>query len=84
MREFTIFSGLNISREKSHAIFSKRVEDKHELAAILGYQVKELPIRYLRTPLTGKLIRYKDCDGLLAELRNILTRWSGKKLSYAG
>lgn len=29
-------------------------------------------------------MRYRDCDGLLAELRSILTRWSGKKLSYAG
>lgn len=51
---------------------------------MLGLQLSELPVKYLRTLLTGKLIRYKDCDSLLAELRNLLTRWEGKKPSYMG
>lgn len=79
--EFSSFSGLQINVEKSLAIFSKRVTDKVELAAMLGFQVGELPIKYLGTPLTGKMVRYKDCDKLLAELRCLLTRWSEKKLS---
>lgn len=54
------------------------------MAAILGFQLKELPIRYLGTPLTGKQIKHMGCDRLLAELRSILTRWSTKKLSYMG
>lgn len=66
--EFESFSGLKINVGKSFVIFSKRVTDKSQLAAILGFQLKELPIRYLGTPLMGKLIRYKDCDGMLAEL----------------
>lgn len=41
-----------------------------------------MPIQYLGTPLTGKLVRHKDCDGLLAKLKGILTKWSSKKLSY--
>lgn len=83
LTEFTEFSGLSINCGKSYAIFSKRVGDGAELVDILGFQTKEMPIRYLGTPLTGKLVRYKDCDGLLAELRGILMRWSAKKLSYA-
>lgn len=82
--EFTAFLGFNINSEKSFAIFSKRVPDKVKLARILEFQVKELPIKCLGTPITGKLIRYIDCDGLLAELRNSLIRWSKKKLSYMG
>lgn len=84
LNEFTEFSGLNINCGKSYAIFSKCIRDRAELVGILGFQTKELPVRYLGMPLTGKLVRYKDCDGLLAELRGILTRWSAKKLSYAG
>lgn len=80
--EFESFSGLKINPGKCYAIFSKRVTDKVQLAAILRFQLKELPIKYLGTPLTGKLIRYRDCDGMLAELRNIITRWSSKRLSY--
>lgn len=82
--EFTEFSELQINRGKSFAVFSKRVTHKAELVALLGFQVRELPITYLGTPLTGKLMRYRDCDNLLAELRSLLTRWSGKKLSYMG
>lgn len=74
LAEFKAFSGLRINAGKSSVILSKRVTDKAEMAAILGFQLKELPIKYLGTPLTGKLIRYKDCDDLLAELRSILTR----------
>lgn len=78
------FSGLKINAGKSSIILSKRVEDRTQMAAILGFQLKELPIKYLGTPLTGKMIKLRDCDGLLAELRSILTRWSTKKLSYMG
>lgn len=82
----TKFSGLTIKCDKNFAVFSKRVNDREEFASILGFQVKELPIRYLGTPLTGKLVRHIrieiDCDGVLAELSGILTRWSTKKLSY--
>lgn len=84
LTEFEGFSGLKINASKSSIIFSKRVTDETNMAAILGFQIKQLPIKYLGTPLTGKLIRFRDCDGLLAELSNILTRWSSKKLSYMG
>lgn len=84
LEEFASFSGLKINCQKSLAVFSKRVSDGNDLASILGFQTKELPVRYLGTPMTDRLIRYKDCDGFLAELRSILTRWSSKKLSYVG
>lgn len=84
LAEFEEFSGLRINAEKSSIILSKRVSDKAQTASILGFQLKELPIKYLGVPLIGKAIRFSDCDGLLAELRNILTRWSSKKLSYMG
>lgn len=84
LAEFEEFSGLRINPRKSSIIFSKRVTDKAQLASILGFQIKDLPIKYFGVPLTGKAIRFSDCDGLLAELKNILTRWSSKKLSYMG
>lgn len=56
--EFTVFSELRINCGKSFAIFSKKVTDKAELAALLEFQVS----------LTGKLVRYMDCDNLLTEL----------------
>lgn len=82
--EFEAFSGLRINAGKSSVIFSKRVDNKSQLAAILGFQINELPIRYLGTPLTGRLIKYRDCDSMLAELRNFITRWSTKRLSCMG
>lgn len=60
LNEFIAFSGLQINAGKSSIIFSKRVADSAQLAAILGFQINELPIRYLGTPLTEKLIRYRD------------------------
>lgn len=84
LTEFESFSGLRINAGKSSVILSKRVVDRAEMAAILGFQLKDLPIKYLGTPLTGKLIKYRDSDGLLVELKSILTRWSLKKLSYMG
>lgn len=82
--EFTEFSGLKINCEKSFTIFSKRVTDKSDLAAILGFQTAELLIKYLGSSLTKKSVRFKNCDSLLEELRGFLTRWNRKKLSYMG
>lgn len=66
LAEFEEFSVLRINAEKSSIILSKRVSDKAQITSILGFQLKELPIKYLGVPLTGKAIRFSDCDGLLA------------------
>lgn len=71
-------------REELRDLLQAGIRQSGELAAVLGFQVRDLPIKYMGTPLTGKSIKYIDCDALLAELRALLTRWSGKKLSYKG
>lgn len=82
--EFCEFFGLSINTENSYVVFSKRVHDKAELAGILSFQLKELPICYLETPQMGKLITNKDCDPLISDLNAILTRWSGNFFFYMG
>lgn len=56
LEEFSTFSGLEINPQKSFVVFSKHVNDGNALAGILGFQTKELPVRYLGTPLTGSLV----------------------------
>lgn len=71
--EFTSFFDLQINKEKSCTIFTKQVIDRHKLVDILGFQMRALPIKYLGTSLTSKLIKHVDCNPLIANLIGILT-----------
>lgn len=66
--EFTQFMCLQFNCGKSFVTFSKRVNDGDELAGILGFQLKSLPIMYLGVPLTCKSISHKDCHDLISDL----------------
>lgn len=84
MADFYSFFGLVVNSTKSHVIFSKRVDDHDHLSTLLGYQARDLPIKYLGIPLTRCSISHKDCATLLVDLKDILDCWSGCRLSYAG
>lgn len=56
--------------------FQLEFEDGNTLASILGFQVCTLSIHHFGTP------SHKDCDYLTADLKSILTHWSGRTLLY--
>lgn len=69
-----ISTGRQINRDKSAIVFNKRVNDGEELVGILGFQVFTLSIKYLRTLLKGRSIKHSDCDLIITDLNEILTR----------
>lgn len=72
--DFSKFIAFQVSVAKSSVVFSKRVHDVAELSSILGYKIQSLPIKYLRAPITGKLVFNRDCASLIFDLQGILTR----------
>lgn len=78
--KFSSFSDLEINREKSFAIFSKREND----GSILGFWTRFLPMHYFGVPITGRSISHKDGEYLIADLQGFLSRCSKQGLSYSG
>lgn len=58
--------------------------NKRELAAILGYPIKQLPMKHLNTPLIERDLRVTDCKILTDQLQSIFAKWRLGKLSYVG
>lgn len=66
--DFSEFSGLQVNNSKSQIVISKRGHNSMTLAAIMGFQVKHLPTKYLGTPIMSKSISQKECTSLVVEL----------------
>ncbi|XP_056841874.1 uncharacterized protein LOC130495007 [Raphanus sativus] len=85
LHEFEKRSGLAVSLQKS-SFFASGVSEQ-ELQAIqvsTGMPCGSLPMRYLGVPLCTKKLNLENCQPLLQQIKQRLSSWSAKALSFAG
>ncbi|XP_059316204.1 uncharacterized protein LOC132067084 [Lycium ferocissimum] len=86
--KFSLFSeasGLKANLAKSQVYFGG-VDDntKATILSILGYEIGELPFKYLGLPLSTKRLTILQCKPLVNKITARITTWMAKCLSYAG
>lgn len=83
--DFTSWSGLKISMEKS-TIYMAGVPDLEKSRILRNFPMDkgELPVRYLGLPLMTKAMRNQDYQPLLEKIRQRISTWTSRYLSYAG
>ncbi|XP_059294566.1 uncharacterized protein LOC132047555 [Lycium ferocissimum] len=82
---FSAASGLKTNLSKSQVYFggvSNRV--KEEILQVLGYEIGELPVKYMGVPLSTRRLNITQCMPLVAKMTARITSWMAKGLSYAG
>lgn len=85
LEEFKQISGLSISPEKS-CFFACGFKDVEltSIASISDFPQGSLPIRYLGLPLCTKKLTILGCEPLLQIIRNKVSPWAAKYMSFAG
>lgn len=83
--EFAKWSGLNISIEKL-TIYMAGVAREERRRILMNFPFAEgaLPVRYLGLALMTKVMRKNDYLPLVEKIRNKITSWTCRFLSYAG
>ncbi|XP_039014188.1 uncharacterized protein LOC120144105 [Hibiscus syriacus] len=78
-------SGLKLNSSKCE-IFSAGIHARtiENVKLITGFQVGNLPVRYLGIPLVTRKLTEKDCQTLIDNIKRKLHIWSGRNISYAG
>ncbi|KAJ0705772.1 putative RNA-directed DNA polymerase [Helianthus annuus] len=85
LNEFSVVSGLIPNMGKSEIICGNVKEDlKAEILGALPFRVGEFPMKYLGVPLSSKKLFQKDCRLLIDKVKNRISDWRVKFLSYAG
>ena len=83
--EFTKWSGLSISIEKSTLYMAGvAVEEQSRILMNFPFAVGSLPVRYLGLPLMTQGMRKQDYLPLLEKIRNKIGTWTSRYLSYGG
>ncbi|XP_031248848.1 uncharacterized protein LOC116106632 [Pistacia vera] len=82
---FAKVSGLVTNAEKSQ-LFLSGVTDEEQigLKSIMGFQLGQLPVRYLGVPLICTRLRHSDCRPLLERILSRIRLWTLASLTYAG
>jgi len=84
-QEFTGWSGLRISLEKSTIYMAGVAEDeKRRILANFPFAVGTLPVRYLGLPLMTLSMKKQDYQPLVERIRHKINTWTCKFFSYAG
>lgn len=83
--DFTSWSGLNISIEKS-TVYMAGVSDIERGRILRDFPFAEgtLPVKYLGLPLMTKAMRKNDYLPLVEKIRSRINTWQSRFLSYAG
>ncbi|KAL0327933.1 UNVERIFIED_CONTAM: hypothetical protein Scaly_2225900 [Sesamum calycinum] len=85
LNEFSMISGLKVNPNKSQLILSKSTEKLRPLLQqVLGFQVGELPLRYLGLPLLHSRLTVRDWKPLLLKVDQRIASWTAISLSFAG
>lgn len=85
LREFEMQSGLAISVQKSRFFSSGLSQAEVEaIQASTGMIQGSLPIMYLGVPLCTKKLSLANCEMLIQIVKQRLSSWSVKSLSFAG
>lgn len=77
-------SGLKISMEKSVLFMAGDVRKEEEMGRQFQFARGRLPVRYLGLPLLTKNMTVTDFLPLVEKVRNKISSWTGRFLSYAG
>ncbi|XP_060190282.1 uncharacterized protein LOC132619370 [Lycium barbarum] len=82
---FSEASGLKANMQKSQVYFAGVDNDtKDAIISVLGYEISELPFKYLGVPLSTKKLTVAQCQPLVDKITARITSWMAKRLSYAG
>lgn len=82
---FAKISGLRISMEKTTMYMGGVPTDiRLEIESRFQFKSGQLPVRYLGLPLTTKSMSSSDYQPLLETIRNRISSWKNRFLSYAG
>lgn len=85
LREFEMRSGLAISVQKSCFFSSGLTQAEVEAIQVsTGMAQGSLPIRYLGVPLCTKKLSIANCEQLIQLVKQRLSSWTVKTLSFAG
>ena len=85
LQEFHKYSGLQPNGRKSIIYISGvNHQIKLQLCSMLGFQLGELPVKYLGVPLISTKLKYEDCIELISNITKRVKSWTTKCLSYAG
>lgn len=84
-QEFAKVSGLNISLEKSTLYLAGvKAEDSVTILEQFPFDSGSLPVRYLGLPLLTKRMNSQDYSLLIMRIKNRITSWTARHLSFAG
>lgn len=78
-------AGLHVNVLKSN-IFMASVDDSvgNDILEVSGFQLGELPFRYLGVPLASRKLRASDYSRLVDTIARKISSWPRHSLSYAG
>lgn len=60
------------------------MDTKESILNLLGYELGELPFKYLGVPLSTKRLIIIQCKSLVDKITTKISSWMGKWLSYDG
>lgn len=85
LHEFEKRSGLAVNLQKSSFFASEITQQEIEtIQASTGMPCGSLPMHYLGVPLCTKKLNLQNCEPLIQQIKQRLSLWSAKALSFAG
>ena len=82
---FSQASGLQANLNKSSIYCGGvQMEVKQQIFQQLGYNMEELPFKYLGVPLSTKKMPVMQWYPLIEKIMDRINSWTARKLSYAG
>ncbi|XP_010435962.1 PREDICTED: uncharacterized protein LOC104719693 [Camelina sativa] len=83
--KFADYSGLKISLEKSTLYMAGvKEDDQADILSSFPFANGSLPVRYLGLPLLTKRMTTQDYAPLIARIKDRISCWSARHLSFAG
>ncbi|KAE8724823.1 hypothetical protein F3Y22_tig00009840pilonHSYRG00015 [Hibiscus syriacus] len=85
LETFYKLSGLRLNAMKTE-LYVCGVSDLvlGQIKAGTGFRVGNLPVRYLGVPLVTRKLTSKDCTALVTKIKEKLSKWANKRLSFGG
>lgn len=80
---FSECSGLEANLEKSQLVMAG-VSQPQTLLDITGFQLGQLPFKYLGFPIKSSRLMNTDCQSLIERITTRIRVWPAQKLTYAG
>jgi len=83
LQQFALASGMEVNPRKSRIYFFNTPHvTQRNITRILGFQVGNLPTKYLGAPLSENIIRQTSWQDLLDKMRSKLNDWTLRALNF--